>query len=70
MEALTQEQIAEYKEAFSLFDKDNDGTLFFFSNYLLKYSFLSSFVFIFYKTIPQKIAYMEDIKYHELCLEK
>ncbi|KAF3338163.1 Calmodulin [Carex littledalei] len=27
MEALTQEQIAEYKEAFSLFDKDNDGCI-------------------------------------------
>ncbi|XP_078173050.1 calmodulin-like [Carex rostrata] len=27
METLTQEQIAEYKEAFSLFDKDNDGCI-------------------------------------------
>lgn len=24
---LTEEQIAEYKEAFSLFDKDGDGTI-------------------------------------------
>jgi len=24
---LTEEQIAEFKEAFSLFDKDGDGTL-------------------------------------------
>lgn len=28
MEVLTHEQIAEYKEAFSFFDKDNDGMLF------------------------------------------
>lgn len=27
-EQLTEEQIAEFKEAFSLFDKDGDGNLF------------------------------------------
>jgi Ca2+-binding EF-hand superfamily protein len=27
-EQLTEEQIAEFKEAFSLFDKDGDGMLF------------------------------------------
>ena len=26
-EGLTEEQIAEFKEAFSLFDKDGDGTI-------------------------------------------
>ena len=26
-EQLTEEQIAEFKEAFSLFDKDGDGTI-------------------------------------------
>ena len=26
-QALTEEQIAEFKEAFSLFDKDGDGTI-------------------------------------------
>lgn len=26
-ESLTEEQIAEFKEAFSLFDKDGDGTI-------------------------------------------
>lgn len=30
MEQLTEEQIAEFKEAFSLFDKDGDGTRSFF----------------------------------------
>jgi hypothetical protein len=29
VEQLTEEQIAEFKEAFSLFDKDGDGELFF-----------------------------------------
>jgi hypothetical protein len=29
-EQLTEEQIAEFKEAFSLFDKDGDGNFFFF----------------------------------------
>jgi Ca2+-binding EF-hand superfamily protein len=28
---LTDDQISEFKEAFSLFDKDGDGTLLFFS---------------------------------------
>jgi Ca2+-binding EF-hand superfamily protein len=28
-EQLTEEQIAEFKEAFSLFDKDGDGFFFF-----------------------------------------
>ncbi len=31
VEQLTEEQIAEFKEAFSLFDKDGDGTCVFFS---------------------------------------
>lgn len=34
---LTDDQISEFKEAFSLFDKDGDGTLFFFwSSYCFK----------------------------------
>jgi hypothetical protein len=37
VEQLTEEQIAEFKEAFSLFDKDGDGTYlcFFFFSYML-----------------------------------
>jgi hypothetical protein len=31
VEQLTEEQIAEFKEAFSLFDKDGDGTCLMFS---------------------------------------
>ena len=31
---LTEEQVAEFKEAFSLFDKDGDGKLYFFITYL------------------------------------
>jgi hypothetical protein len=33
VEQLTEEQIAEFKEAFSLFDKDGDGTCGFFFLY-------------------------------------
>ncbi len=33
VEQLTEEQIAEFKEAFSLFDKDGDGTCVFFFLY-------------------------------------
>lgn len=31
---LTDDQISEFKEAFSLFDKDGDGSIFFLSAYV------------------------------------
>jgi calmodulin len=34
VEQLTEEQIAEFKEAFSLFDKDGDGEFFAFHFFL------------------------------------
>ena len=40
-EQLTEEQIAEFKEAFSLFDKDGDGIFFFFFPSLIFPCFLN-----------------------------
>jgi Ca2+-binding EF-hand superfamily protein len=41
MDSLSDEQIAEFKEAFSLFDKDGDGTI------TIKYGLPSSSRFAF-----------------------
>jgi hypothetical protein len=52
---LTDDQIAEFKEAFSLFDKDGDGlfsqissSLFFFHFLDLAFHILACFVFLFF----------------------
>ncbi len=49
-EHLTEEQIAEFKEAFSLFDKDGDGSTFsLFCAFV--YSFIASFSVLFCGTV-------------------
>lgn len=48
---LTDDQISEFKEAFSLFDKDGDGIFFFpFYNFFFTSDLIVEF-FIFYPTI-------------------
>ncbi len=50
VEQLTEDQIAEFKEAFSLFDKDGDGTFVFFLISLLMTMlacFIEDFVCVF-----------------------
>ena len=47
-EELTEEQVAEFKEAFVLFDKDGDGTITtkVITIYSIAYSVLASFLFL------------------------
>lgn len=47
-EHLTEEQIAEFKEAFSLFDKDGDGTDSFFALFFLSFSFWGGTIVLFF----------------------
>lgn len=44
VEQLTEEQIAEFKEAFSLFDKDGDGE--FFSHFKFDFGFNAIWIWI------------------------
>lgn len=53
---LTDDQISEFKEAFSLFDKDGDGLIFSLHN-LFAFSFGFSYRSIFFPSIHEAVDF-------------